>query len=110
MENGSASTTKGDAVHLSESALRIAWAVRAHEGADVKGVGPSIEVLLTLDGVSDMPPSDVLAALEELGAYGYFRVSTCIAAPRDGVPKELLGIAKVAINESMQELLDDLEE
>jgi len=95
-------------LELSQNALDIGLAVRTLEGTDVKGVGPDIGTLVTLDGVKDKDPAAILAALGELEAYGYFRVSRCIASPRPGVPKELLGVAKVAILEPLQALFDGM--
>ncbi len=95
-------------MHFSHDALDIALAVRRHEGPDVKGVGPDTATLLSLGSLGEKEPRAVRAALEELEQQGMFRVSRCIGTDRPGVPPELRDIAKVAILEPMQQLLDEM--
>jgi len=94
---------------LTHDALDIGYAVRLHEGADVKGVGPDTATLLSLERVSDKEPGAIRAALEELERYGMFRVSYCIGTDRPGIPRELRDIAGVSIMEPMQQMFDDME-
>jgi hypothetical protein len=94
---------------LSKDALDIGYAVRLREGADVKGVGPDIATLVTLDLVSTKEPAAIRSALDELDRSGMFHVSYCIGVPRPGVPNELRDIAGVSILEPMQQMFDDME-
>lgn len=96
-------------MYLSKDALDIGYAVRLHVGADVKGVGPDIATLLTLDLVAGKTPAAIRSALEELDRYGMFHVSYCIGVPRPGVPNELRDIVGVSILEAMQQKFDDME-
>jgi hypothetical protein len=94
---------------LSEDALTIALAVRRFVGPDKKGVGLGVEELLTLDGVKDMPPSDIVRAFAELERYGFFGVNRGVGEHRPGTPKELRDIVSVTITETFQTLLDGME-
>jgi len=96
-------------MYLTDDALDIGYAVRLHEGADVKGVGPDTVTLMTLDLIATKEPATIRAALEELERYGLFHVSYCIGTPRPGVPRELRDIAGVSILEPMQQMFDDME-
>jgi len=91
---------------LSTNALTVGYAVRRHEGAAVKGAGPSIEVLMTLPKISDLTHAELRDAILELERGGYFRVSRGFGVK---LPIELEGIVKVAINESLQSLFDDMD-
>lgn len=93
---------------LSHDALDIGYAVREHEGADVKGVGPDTATLITLERVVGKEPAAIRAALDELERYGLFRISYCIGTKRPGVPSELRDIAGVSILEPMQQMFDDM--
>lgn len=95
-------------MYLSDDALDIGYAVRLHEGADVKGVGPDTATLVTLERVAAKEPAAIRSALEELERYGLFRVSYCIGTPRPGVPNALRDIAGVSILEPMQQMFDDM--
>lgn len=91
---------------LSDSALKLAAILRAHEGPDVKGVGPDINQLISL--WSDNPPEDLRPAMEELKRIGFINIDLRISAPvpAEMKPYNVRDVVGIQITEAMQSFMD----